>query len=92
MAINLINIYSFKQTFTISKEQKSEYGEIFTPFYLIEAMFEAIPKELFSNPDLKWLDPGAGTGYFSMYLFNKLNIGLSKKIPNKIYQIKLIYH
>ena len=46
-------------------------------------MFEAIPKELFSNPDLKWLDPGAGTGYFSMYLFNKLNIGLSKKIPNK---------
>ena len=83
MAINLINIYSFKQTFTISKEQKSEYGEIFTPFYLIEAMFEAIPKELFSNPDLKWLDPGAGTGYFSMYLFNKLNIGLSKKIPNK---------
>ena len=83
MAIKYIDIPSYKQMLTISKEQKSEYGEIFTPFSLIETMFLSIPEELFSNPDLKWLDPGAGTGYFSMYLFYKLNIGLSKKMNNE---------
>ncbi len=83
MAIQNINIPYYKQNFVISKEQKSEYGEIFTPFFLIEAMFQSIPKELFTNPKLKWLDPGTGTGYFSMYLYYKLNIGLSKKINNK---------
>jgi hypothetical protein len=83
MAIKRIDIFEYKQQFIISKEQKSEYGEIFTPFFLIETMFETIPKELFSNPDLKWLDPGAGTGYFSMYLYDKLNKGLAKKIVNK---------
>jgi hypothetical protein len=84
MAIKYIDIPSYKQMFTISNEQKTEFGEIFTPFSLIDTMFKTIPNEQFNNPDLTWLDPGAGTGYFSMYLFYKLNIGLSSVLPDKI--------
>jgi len=83
MAVRYMDIPAYKQIFTISKEQKSEYGEIFTPFSLINSMFSMLPSEVFSNPDFKWLDPGAGTGYFSMYLFHKLNIGLKNVLPNE---------
>jgi len=65
-----------------NKEKKEIFGEVITPFALIEQMFSIIPAADFKNPDLKWLDPGAGTGNFSIYLYFKLLNGLREKIPN----------
>lgn len=83
MSIKNINIIDYKQNFIVSKEDKLKYGEIYTPFSLIERMFNLFEPSVFSQKDKKWLDPGAGTGYFSIYLFDKLNKGLISVIPNE---------
>lgn len=62
---------------TISKSfYKEQYGEIFTPIHFIESIFEQMPNNVWSNPNLKWLDTGTGTGNFSLvayyYLMNSL--------------------
>jgi 16S rRNA G966 N2-methylase RsmD len=81
--IKNINILDYKQNFIVSKEDKLNYGEIYTPFSLIERMFNLFDPSVFTQKDKKWLDPGAGTGYFSIYLFDKLNKGLISVIPNE---------
>jgi 16S rRNA G966 N2-methylase RsmD len=81
--IKNINILEYKQNFIVSKEDKLKYGEIYTPFSLIERMFNLFEPSVFTQKDKKWLDPGAGTGYFSIYLFDKLNKGLTSEIPDE---------
>ena len=81
--IKNINILEYKQNFIVSKEDKLKYGEIYTPFSLIDRMFNLFDPIVFTQKDKKWLDPGAGTGYFSIYLFDKLNKGLLSVIPNE---------
>jgi len=81
--ISIKNILDYKQNFTVSKEDKLKYGEIYTPFSLIERMFNLFEPSVFTQKDKKWLDPGAGTGYFSIYLFDKLNKGLLTSIPDE---------
>lgn len=66
----------------VSKEKKELYGEIHTPFTLINQMFSIIPDHHFENPHLKWLDPGAGSGNFSIFLYFKLFTHLNEKIPD----------
>jgi hypothetical protein len=83
MSIQNINILDYKQNFIVSKEDKLKYGEIYTPFSLIERMFNLFDPIVFTQKDKKWLDPGAGTGYFSIYLFDKLNKGLISVITNE---------
>jgi len=58
------------------------YGEVNTPFNFIEEILSVIPEELYKNPDLKWLDPGCGSGNFSIVLYFKLLEGLKNKIKN----------
>lgn len=72
---NLIQL-DIKQNFKPNIEHKINYGEVNTPFSLITEMLFLFPKEIFTNPDLKWLDPAAGCGYFSMVLYNFLMNGL----------------
>jgi type I restriction-modification system DNA methylase subunit len=48
------------------------HGEVQTPHQLVEEMIETIPEEVWSNPDLKWLDPCAGTGVFTAVVALKL--------------------
>ena len=81
MAINNINEY--KQILISDKEKRDKYGEIFTPFSLIKIMYNMIPDKYFSDKNMKWLDPGAGSGYFSIFLFWKLNDGLKVIIPDE---------
>jgi hypothetical protein len=83
-----------------TRENKDLYGEVFTPFNLINKILNLIPEKVFENPSLKWLDPGAGSGNFSIILYFKLFESLSEKIPeieerkkhiikNMIYMIEL---
>jgi hypothetical protein len=63
--------------------EKNKYGEVFTPPALIEKMLDLLPSFVFKNPELKWLDPTAGTGNFMAVVYLRLMHGLEKWEPNK---------
>ena len=68
---------TYIQKFDVSKEDKLKYGEIYTPFSLIDQMFSLLNDDnVFKDEQKKWLDTGAGTGFFSIYLYWKLMDGL----------------
>ena len=77
MAIYSLDLLTFKQTFSVTNADKLEYGEIYTPFSLIHKMLDLFEPTVFTIPEKKWLDIGAGLGYFSIALFERLNIGLT---------------
>ena len=81
MSIQTFNIETYTQDLKVNPEMKLLYGEIFTPFSLIEKMFSLFPNDIFSDPDKKWLDTGAGTGFLSIFLYKKLDEGLKKRFP-----------
>jgi len=56
--------------------EKKKYGEVFTPIPLIEEMLDKLPTEVWSNPDLKWLDPANGMGNFMIAIYFRLMKGL----------------
>jgi site-specific DNA-methyltransferase (adenine-specific) len=64
MSISTQFLSNFQQNLISKKKNKERYGEVFTNFSLIDKMLDLLPQELFQNPNLKWLDPCAGTGYF----------------------------
>ena len=76
MAIYNIDLQTFQQTFIVSNDDKLEYGEIYTPFSLIDKMLDLFDPDVFTDPNKRWLDVGAGLGYFSIKLFERLNNGL----------------
>lgn len=57
-------------------KQKKEAGEVFTPIELIEKMMDHLPKSVWKNPDMKWIDPANGIGNFPVVIFYKLDEGL----------------
>jgi len=67
---------------SISKEDKNNYGIVYTPNSLVDKILDLIPLEHYKNPALKWLDIGAGNGAFSLNLYNRLMNNLSRAIPN----------
>ena len=51
----------------INETNKLTFGEVKTDFYVIDIYFlNKIPDEVYQNKNLKWLDPGSGTGNFSI--------------------------
>ena len=77
--MDTINIQDkIEQYLPVRKIEKELYGEVFTPQSLIEEMLGKLPKSVWSNPDLKWLDPANGIGNFPMIAFKMLDEGLSK--------------
>ena len=67
----------------VRKKEKDTYGEVFTPPTLINEMLDKLPKSVWKNKDLKWLDPANGTGNFPMVAYTKLMDGLKSEIPDK---------
>jgi hypothetical protein len=61
--IELINSY-----LGVSDIEKKKLGEVFTPFSLINDMLNTLPEDVWSNPNLKWLDPANGIGNFPSIL------------------------
>jgi site-specific DNA-methyltransferase (adenine-specific) len=57
--------------------------EVFTPPKLVNEMLDLLPQELFSNPDIKFLDPVCKTGVFLREIARRLDKGLEDKIPEK---------
>ena len=81
MSIHALDLSTFQQTFEVSPADKLEYGEIYTPFGLIHEMLDLFDPVVFTQPHKRWLDIGAGRGYFSLVLFDRLNKGLAAILP-----------
>jgi hypothetical protein len=61
----------------LRKTEKDEFGEVFTPPAIINAMLDRIPPHLWHDPAKKWLDPAAGFGNFPMIVYARLMTGLA---------------
>ena len=77
-----MDISNFKQNFNVDKEIRYKYGEINTPFFLVDKILDLIDECEFTMPNKKWLDIGSCSGYFSMMLYKRLFNGLENKIKN----------
>lgn len=60
----------------LSKTESKLFGEVFTPQALIEEILDTLPDDVWSNKDLKWLDPAVGIGNFPAAILNRLMEGL----------------
>lgn len=65
--------------------------EVLTPPTLVNNILDLLPKELWSNPDAKFLDPVCKSGVFLREIAKRLMTGLEKKIPNKQKRINHIF-
>ncbi len=69
--------------------ERHTHGEVFTPLERVDEMLESLPAKVWSNPDLRWLDPAAGIGNFPLKAvlggegYPGLWRGLAKKLPNE---------
>ena len=66
--------------------------EVFTPPDVANAMLDMLPRELFSNPDAKFLDPACKSGVFLREIAKRLLIGLADRIPDLQARADHIFH
>ena len=72
-----------KQNLEVNIENKQNYGEVHSPYGLIEKMFGILPEEIYNDPSKRWLDPGTGRGFFALFLYHKLMQTLTSAFPDK---------
>ena len=82
MHISEICLNDYVQDLNTKKETKILFGEVLTPFSLINQMLNMVDESVFKNINHKFLDIGAGSGYFSMCLYWKLYESLKDIIIN----------
>lgn len=66
----------------VGEVEKKTLGEVMTPQSLVNDMMDTLPLEVWSNPNLKWLDPCSGVGIFSGVIVERLMEGLKDAFPN----------
>lgn len=52
--------------------EKKQFGEVFTPMSIVEEMLDKLPMKVWTNKNLKWLDPAAGMGNFPIAVYLRL--------------------
>ena len=62
--------------------EKKKNAEVFTPLRIVNEMLDQLPHEVWSNPNLKWLDPANGMGNFPIIIYLRLMKGLEESIPH----------
>ena len=82
MSILEFEVNRLDENLNIDINKKKKYGEVFTPFSLINQMLDMMDPNLFLNKNYTFLDMGAGTGNFSICLFYKLKNTLKSQIPD----------
>jgi hypothetical protein len=65
-------------------------GEVMTPISLVEEMLDQLPDNVWTNPNLKWLDPCNGAGIFVSIIVQRLLKGLVNFEPNEDLRYKHI--
>lgn len=66
----------------VGEVEKKKFGEVMTSLDLVKEMIKTLPEEVWSNPDLKWIDPANGTGPFPIMVIYRLMVGLEKWQPD----------
>lgn len=64
----------------VADTEVKEHGEVMTPLTLVNEMLDKLPSEVWTNKDLKWLDPCNGVGTFPSVVIERLMIGLKDVI------------
>jgi len=68
---------------TPKEKEKKEKGEVFTPINIVKEMLDKLPKKVWSDHNLKWLDPAVGIGNFPIVAYLYLMEGLKSWEPNE---------
>ena len=76
------SIETIKEFIKVGKQEVKKYGEVYTPITLVQEMLDTLPKDVWSNPDLKWLDPANGMGNFPLVVIVRLMKGLKDWEPD----------
>ena len=71
--INYIN-----ENLTPTVENKVTNGEVFTPLSIVNEMLDKLPKKVWGNPKLKWLDPSVGIGNFMIIIYLFMSLFINK--------------
>lgn len=99
--ISLVNsdiLTIIRKHLVVKDTEKKLYGEVFTPVELVCEMLDMLPKEVWKNPNLKWLDPANGIGNYPIVVYYKLmdslcDIPVSKRskhiIEEMLYMVEL---
>jgi len=66
----------------VGEIEKKKFGEVMTPIDLVEEMLHKLPKNVWTNPNLKWLDPCNGSGPFLSYVIKNLMFALRNWEPD----------
>jgi hypothetical protein len=82
----LVNAY--RDYVEVADTEVKTHGEVMTPIWLVEDMLDTLPSDVWSNPNLKWLDPCSGVGTYSSIIVQRLMKGLEgfEKNPIKRYR------
>ena len=62
--------------FKITTDEQKKLGEVFTPLKLVNEMLDKLPKEVWTDKNLKWLEPAGGFGVFIITVYSRLMEGL----------------
>lgn len=68
---------------TVADTAVKNFGEVMTPIYLINDILNTLNESVWSNPELKFLDPCAGVGVFPAVIVERLMDGLSEWEPDQ---------
>ena len=78
----LVNAY--REYVEVADCEVKTHGEVMTPIWLVEDMLNTLPSDVWSNPNLKWLDPCSGVGTYSSIVVQRLMKGLETFEPNPV--------
>jgi len=65
--------------------------EVFTPPQLANQILDLLPKEIWRDKNVKFLDPASKSGVFLREIARRLNVGLEKDIPDSKKRIDHIF-
>ena len=82
MSVQEIHNYISECT-EIRIQEKDKYGEVFTPPKLINELLDALPTNVWKNPNARWLDPAAGRGFFTAIVYIRLLDSLQSVFPDE---------
>lgn len=66
--------------------------EVFTPPEIVNKMLDMLPRELFSDSSVTFLDPACKSGVFLREIAKRLLMGLASEIPDLQERIDHIFH
>jgi hypothetical protein len=78
----LVNAY--REYVEVADTEVKTHGEVMTPIWLVEDMLNTLPSDVWTNPNLKWLDPCSGVGTYSSIVVQRLMKGLETFEENPI--------